>query len=150
MDVLRIYIDNSVVGGCHDEEFEVESIAFFDMARDGKVVLMVSDLLLDELNPAPPEVREVFPSLPQGAIERVETTEEAEALRDAYLAAGVVGPARATDALHVAIASVAEADMIVSWNFKHMVHHEKVRGFHAINMLKGYPLIGIHSPLEVI
>ncbi len=150
MDPLRIYIDNSVVGGCHDEEFDEESIALFDMAREGKVVLLVSDLVLKELGPAPPEVREVLPSLPQGAIERVDTTEEAEALRDAYLAAGVVGPARTRDALHVAIASVAEADMIVSWNFKHIVHHEKIRGFHAVNMLKGYPLIGIHSPLEVI
>ena len=150
MDPLRIYIDNSVVGGCHDEEFDEESIALFDMAREGKVVLLVSELLLDELDPAPPEVREVLPSLPQGAIERVDTTEEAETLRDAYLAAGVVGPARTRDALHVAIASVAEADMIVSWNFKHVVHHEKIRGFHAINLLRGYPLIGIFSPLEVI
>ena len=150
MDGLRIYIDNSVVGGCHDEEFDEESIALFDMAREGKVVLLVSELLLDELDPAPPEVREVLPSLPQGAIERVDTTEEAETLRDAYLAAGVVGPARTRDALHVAIASVAEADMIVSWNFKHVVHHEKIRGFHAINLLRGYPLIGIFSPLEVI
>jgi hypothetical protein len=99
LDPLRIYIDNSVVGGCHDEEFDEESIALFDMAREGKVVLLVSELLLDELDPAPPEVREVLPSLPQGAIERVEVTEEAEALRDAYLAAGVVGPARARDAL---------------------------------------------------
>ncbi len=150
MDPLRIYIDNSVVGGCHDEEFDEESIALFDMAREGKVALLVSGLLLDELDPAPPEVREVLQSLPQGAIERVEITEEAEALRDAYLAAGVVGPARARDALHVAIAAVAEADMIVSWNFKHIVHHEKIRGFHAVNMLKGYSPIGIFSPLEVI
>ena len=149
MDPLRIYIDNSVVGGCHDEEFDEESIALFNMAREGKVVLLVSGLLLDELDPAPPEVREVLPSLPQGAIERVEVTEEAEALRDAYLAAGVVGPARARDALHVATAAVAEADMIVSWNFKHIVHHEKIRGFHAVNMLKGYSPIGIFSPLEV-
>ena len=150
MGPLRIYVDNSVVGGCQDEEFKEASNKLMDMARNGKVVLLISDLLVEELRPAPPEVREVLPSLPEGALERVEITDEAEALKDAYLAAGVVGEASARDALHVAVATVVGADMIVSWNFGHIVHHDKIRGFHAVNMLKGYPLIGIFSPLEVV
>ena len=149
-DPLRIYIDSSVVGGCRDAEFEDASNELMDMVRAGKVALLVSDLLVDELRPAPPEVREVLPSLPKGAVERLPTSEEAEALRDAYRAAGVVGAARARDALHVALATVGGADMIVSWNFRHIVHHDKIRGFLAVNMLHGYPAIGIFSPLEVV
>ena len=40
--------------------------------------------------------------------------------------------------------------MIVSWNFKHIVHFDKIKGYNAVNMLKGYQLIDIRSPSEVI
>jgi hypothetical protein len=49
----------------------------------------------------------------------------------------------------VALASVAGADAVVSWNFKHLVQLRRIRGFHAVNVLRGYPLIEIRSPLEV-
>ena len=68
----------------------------------------------------------------------------------AYLTAGVVPPASRVDALHVALASVAGADALVSWNFKHLVQLRRIRGFHAVNLLRGYPLIEIRSPLEVV
>ena len=67
-----------------------------------------------------------------------------------YLDAGVVGPASGNDALHVAIATVARADVVASWNFKHIVHMDKVRGFNAVNLSEGSPLIDIRSPLELI
>ena len=67
-----------------------------------------------------------------------------------YLAAGVVGKKSAGDAEHIAAASVAKADIIVSWNFKHIVHFDKIRGYHAINLMNGYPMVAIHSPPEVI
>jgi hypothetical protein len=50
----------------------------------------------------------------------------------------------------VAIASVNRASMIVSWNFRHIVHYEKIRGFNAVNLREGYPPIAIYSPKEVI
>jgi hypothetical protein len=70
--------------------------------------------------------------------------------RDAYLAAGVVGAASERDAHHVALASVARADLIVSWNFKHIVHVDKIRMFNAVNLMQGYGLIDIRSPIEVV
>ncbi len=54
------------------------------------------------------------------------------------------------DALHVALASVAQAEVLVSWNFKHLVQLRRIRGFHAVNVLHGYPLLEIRSPREVI
>jgi hypothetical protein len=71
-------------------------------------------------------------------------------LRDAYLAAGVVGAASENDAHHVALAAVARADLIVSWNFKHIVHVDKIRRFNAVNLIEGYGMIDIRSPLEVV
>lgn len=71
-------------------------------------------------------------------------------LRDAYLAAKVVGPRWSDDAAHVATATVARADLIVSWNFRHLVKWEKIRKFNAVNLAMGYPVMTILSPREVI
>jgi hypothetical protein len=54
------------------------------------------------------------------------------------------------DALHVALATVTRCDKIVSWNFRHIVHSDKIRYYHAVNLMQGYDLIEIFSPKEVI
>jgi len=89
-------------------------------------------------------------NLPTESWERVERSPEIESLRDAYLTAGVVGPASRLDAEHIAAATIAGADMIVSWNFKHIVHFDKIKGYHGVNLIQGYAPIPIHSPPEVI
>jgi hypothetical protein len=118
--------------------------------RGGRFILIVSDIALLELQGAPKRVRSVLTALPPRAIERIPLSEEIEELRDAYLAAGVVGPSHPEDAEHVASATIAEADFVVSWNFQHIVHVEKISGFQGVNLLKGYSPIRIFSPLEVI
>lgn len=150
MKQLRIYVDTSVIGGCLDEEFAEESEALLQMVTDGKIRLIVSDILVDELDQAPQEVQKKFGVLPPKQLEAVRQFKETERLRDLYLDAEVVGQARKNDAHHVALATVARADMIVSWNFKHIVHFEKIRGFNAVNLREGYLPIDIRSPKEVI
>jgi hypothetical protein len=113
-------------------------------------ILLVSDLLLREPDSAPPRVQSVLLSVPFGVLERVVLTNEAERLRDLYIAADVVGPASMNDAWHVALATVARADMIVSWNFKPIVHFEKMRGFNAVNLREGYARLDIFAPPEVV
>jgi hypothetical protein len=118
---LRAYPDTSVFGGCHDAEFEFASRRFFREVEQGLLLLVVSDLTVAELDGAPPAVWNLFSGLPDDVVERVKITSECEVLRDAYLSAGVVGRASASDALHIAIATVVGADLVVSWNFKHIV-----------------------------
>lgn len=89
------------------------------------------------------------PTLCSPSMELLETTGEAERLAEAYMNAEVVPAASRIDALHVALASVARADLVVSWNFKHMVQLRRIHAFHAVNLVHGYPLIDIRSPLEV-
>lgn len=146
---LRVYVDTSVIGGCVDEEFAQESRALFQMARAGEVTLLISDVLLEELARAPSDVQSLLETLPAASTEFLETSEEALQLRDAYLAANVVGTSAESDAQHVAIATLAKADVIVRWNFKHIVHVDKIRLFNAVNLARGYRLIDIRSPLEV-
>lgn len=147
---IRIYVETSVFGGCFDEEFEQESRELFREIREGKFVLVISATTLDELERAPMNVRRLLEDLPQTGVEIIARSAEIDRLRDAYLKAGVVGPSCELDAEHIASATVAGVDLIVSWNFKHIVHFQKIRGYHAVNLLEGYHAIPIHSPREVI
>ncbi len=150
MKVLRVYADTSVFGGCFDEEFETASRKLFDSINAGRFMLVVSEVTLFELSSAPEKVQNVLHNIDMTKIEVIETTDEIDNLRDAYLDAGILGESSFNDAYHVACASVSLMDMIVSWNFKHIVHFEKIRGFNAVNLLHGYKQISIFSPREVI
>ena len=147
---LRVYVDTSVVGGCQDEEFAEDSRALFDMARHSELVVLVSDLLLQELVRAPKAVQQVLLDLPDEGVEEVYQSAESRQLWRAYLDANVVSPRSEGDAHHVALASVARADVLVSWNFRHIVHFDKIRLFNAVNLREGYPMIDIRSPKEIV
>ena len=74
---------------------------------------------------------------------------EAQELQQAYLDAGILTPKWEDDALYVALATVSGCKMIVSWNFRHIVHFQKIPQYNAVNALNGYDPIAIHSPLEI-
>ena len=149
MPRFRLYTDTSVIGGCFDHEFVEASQALMVRVRQGDLTLVISELLIEELEQAPTMVQTLLTELPTDQIELVMISDESETLRDAYLAAQVVDPASSYDAHHVALASIAKVDYIVSWNFKHLVHIEKIRGFNSVNLRLGYPLIDIRTPKEV-
>ncbi len=147
---LRIYADTSVFGGVFDEEFAGPSKVFFDQIRAGRFTLVLSAASLRELNEAPAHVQDILATIPADHLELLPDDDEVVVLRDAYLKAGVVGPSSETDAEHVAAASVAAVDMIVSWNFRHIVHFDRIRGYHGVNLIQGYNQVSIFSPREVI
>ncbi len=149
MKTLRIYVDTSVFGGCFDEEFQEESRMLFEEIKRGKFRLVISSMTIDELTEAPEHVQKVLTELLPEHIEMIEFSNEIGELRDEYLKT-VLGPAHRADAEHIASASVAEVDLVVSWNFKQIVHYDKIAGFHAVNLLKGYKPVNIYSPKEVV
>jgi predicted nucleic acid-binding protein len=150
MKLFRVYADTSVFGGCFDEEFAEESKSFFDDIKTGKFILVISSTILRELNQAPAKVQKLLNELPPENVEMIESPDEISYLRDAYLEAGILSPNSEADAEHIASASVADVDFVVSWNFKHIVHFEKIAGYQAVNLLKGYKEIRIFSPKEVV
>ena len=99
---------------------------------------------------APEAVRGVLADLPPQQVEIVSTSRESEALGNAYLEAAVVGTASSNDAAHMAAATVSNVNLVVSWNFKHIVHFEKIRGYEGVNILRGYRSPRIYSPREVV
>jgi len=150
MKRFRVYADTSVFGGCFDDEFAEKSNLFFAAVKTGRFTLVVSSTILAELRRAPDDVREILADLPTDAVEAVELSDETAQLRDAYLRAGILKPENKADAEHIASASVAEVDFVVSWNFKHIVHFEKIVAYQAVNLMNGYREIRIYSPNEVV
>ena len=146
----RVYVDTSVIGGCLDEEFAEASQRLLELARSGEIVLIVSDLLSRELALAPEDVRSILEGLPPECVEKVQVNPETESLMHAYLKARVVGRRSENDAHHVALATVAEAAVILSWNFKHIVHLDKIKKFNAVNVLQGYGELEIRNPKEYV
>ena len=146
---LRIYADTSVFGGMFDVEFQRPTRVFFEQVRDGRFHLVSSTLVLDELSEAPRKVQGFFNEMASVA-EVTDVPPDSIVLRDAYLKAGIVGAASLADAQHVAIATVLACVTIVSWNFRHIVHFQKVPLYNGVNRVQGYPEIGIYTPQEVI
>ena len=133
-----------------DEEFADWSNVLFDEFRAGTKVAVVSDLTRMELEEAPQNVRDVLSSIPEEYVEDVFLDEEAFALADAYINDGVVGIRHLVDAQHIAIATVERVDVLVSWNFKQIVNLDRVHAFNAVNLKKGYHVLEIRSPREVV
>ena len=150
MKKLHIYVDTSVIGGCEDEEFSAVSRQLWSMFRTGECIMVVSDLTLEEIEGAPQTVRKHLEDVPADYQLLIRLSEEAQELADAYLAHGVVGPGSLADALHVAMATVSGVDVLVSWNFKHIVNLGRIRLFNAVNLEQGYGLIEIRTPKEVL
>lgn len=146
---MRIDADTSVYGGCFDVEFERSSRNFFDQVRGGRFTLVASAVVARELASSPEHVRDLFDSITE-FLDLAPVSDEALALRSAYLDEGILAPASSHDALHVAIASTTRCDAIVSWNFRHIVHAGKMPLYNAVNTLRGWPAIRIHSPPEVL
>lgn len=146
--LVRVYADTSVFGGVFDEEFSRASRSFFEDVRAGRLALVTSAVVEDELEEAPAEVRAHFNGM-LAWMERVELGEEALALRRAYIAAGIVTAKSAADALHVAVATTGACRVLVSWNCRHIVNFQKIPMYNAVNRLHGLAEIAIHTPLEV-
>ena len=147
---IRVYIDTSVIGGCLDEKFEVASNLLIEKFKKGEMIAVLSDLPLLELQEAPPAVQEIVDEIPEDNIEFVELNEESAELTRKYIENGVIGQGKLVDAEHIAIATVNRVDVLVSWNFKHIVNLEKIHGYNSVNLRNGYPLLEIRSPREVV
>ncbi|MEX1118960.1 MAG: type II toxin-antitoxin system VapC family toxin [Terrimicrobiaceae bacterium] len=146
---IRVYADTSVFGGVFDPEFENPSFKFFEQVRAGRFQLVISDTTQAEILPAPEAVRKLWDEFFPLA-EYVNVTPMAVALQEAYLRAGIVTPKWEADALHVAVATAQRCRVIVSWNFQHIVHFDKIPLYNGVNLINGYDTLSINTPSEVI
>lgn len=146
----RFYFDTSVFGGVFDKEFDEATLQLFDRVRLGQVICVFSDLTEAELLNAPKNVKEHFKNLSKKYIERVVVTDEILTLASKYVAEKVVGKTSFDDCVHIATATIYKADILVSWNFKHIVNVYRIRGYNSVNIRSNYPSLEIRSPKEIL
>jgi len=146
----RIYIDTSVVGGYIDEEFKEATPMLFDRLDKNQIIFVVSDLLDLELLNAPQHVRQILHNYPTDKFQRIELTEEAIKLADTYIKEKVVGKTSLEDCRHIALATIHKVDVFASWNFKHIVNLDRIKGYNSVNMRLGYSIIEIRSPKDLV
>ncbi len=147
--IPRVYIDTSVISGRLDEEFQEHSERLFADFEAGRLRAVTSNLTIAELLQAPREVRSLLESAALQNADHVYLDEEAVQLAEAYIQEGAVGEANRVDAQHIAIATVQRVDILVSWNFQHIVKWSRIRAFNAVSLKLGYPQLEVRSPTEV-
>ncbi len=149
MEPIPVYVDTSVFGGTFDDDFSKASARFFEEVGSRRFEVAVSEVVTRELNFAPAAVKSLYHEL-EPAIRMIEISEAALRLHRAYLEAGIVGEKWRADALHVALATVGGCRAIVSWNFRHIVHFEKIPLHNGVNLAQGFGTVAIHTPQEML
>ena len=145
----KVYVDTSVIGGCFDPEFELWSNGLFQDFRNGIYFPVISEIVVAEIAQAPKNIIQKYSELLDYNPVVLELNDEVIDLADAYINRNILSENFLDDARHIAFASVFEVDLLVSWNFRHIVHFDKIRMFNSVNLENGYKAINIYSPREV-
>ncbi len=148
--VQRFYFDTSVFGGIYDEEFAEETTLLFEKVSLGKIKCVYSNLTESELSQAPENVKSFFQNIKTEHKEIIAVTPEAFQLGQTYIHEKVVGETSLNDCIHIALATLSKVDVLVSWNFKHIVNVYRIRGYNSVNLKLGHSTIDIRSPKEIV
>lgn len=147
---MKVYTDTSTIGGCFDEEFKEWSLVLFEEFKAGIKLIMLSDLTLQELEFARQQVREKINEVPEVNRIAIGITDEAIELAETYIDSGALTNKSYNDALHIALATLNNCDVLASWNFKHIVNLNRIRLYNSINLKLGYRIIEIRTPREIL
>ncbi len=147
---MTVYTDTSVIGGYFDKEFQEWSVALWDEFLQGSKHIMFSELTAQELEFARQEIRNLITEIPLENRTDITISDEAITLAETYINEGALTNKSYNDALHIALATLNNADVLASWNFKHIVNLDRIRLYNSINLRLGYRMIEIRTPREII
>ncbi len=148
--MIHVYTDTSVVGGCFDKEFKEHSLALFEEFKTGVKKLILSDVVKMELELASDQVNAKVDKVPRRFKVEIKSTVKAAALAATYIDRGALSNKCYNDALHIALATLHNADVLASWNFKHIVNLDRIKLYNSINLQMGYRSIEIRTPREIL
>jgi predicted nucleic acid-binding protein len=154
MRVLRIYLETSIFNFIFADDApdkKADTLTLFEEIKAGKHQAFTSVHVFDELDRAQePKRSKMYGLIKEYGIEVLSNNAEIESLADIYVAEKMIPAKYADDALHIATASVWGLDVVVSWNFRHIVKLKTIRQTEILNFREGYKRVLIHSPTEVI
>lgn len=148
--MVNVYADTSVIGGCYDVEFKEWSMALFEEFKSGAKKIIISDVAEAELAGAREEILLKLNEVPLQNRMYLKATVEANELASTYIREGALSNKCFNDAMHIALATLNKADVLASWNFKHIVNLKRIRLYNSINLRLGHQLIEIRTPREIL
>lgn len=154
MRKLRVYLDTSVISHLEQEDVPEkmeQTRKVWEILQTGKYEVVISDLVLAEINECKEPKKTLLKEyLAQINYERVEITEESEEIANEIINQGILNPKSFDDCLHIASAILNDCNIIVSWNFKHMVNVDTINGVRRITFAKRYNNIDIYAPYVLL
>ena len=150
MGKLKIYLDTSVFSAYYDERVKIRSEQtkiFWQKLVEYEGY--ISQIVLDELGAVTDEeLRRKLIDLTK-EFQKLDIDSEVEALADQYIKRGIFPEKYRDDALHLAVATVNDVDILISWNFEHLVKRKTRLEANLANSLNGYKSIDIIVPPEL-
>ena len=151
---LKVYLDTSVISHLEQEDVPEkmeQTRKVWDILQTGKYEVVISDLVLAEINECKEPKRTILKEyLAQINYERVEITEEAEEIANEIINEGILNSKSFDDCLHISSAILNDCNIIVSWNFKHMVNVDTINGVRRITFARRYNNIDIYAPYVLL
>lgn len=154
MKKTKIYLDSSVISHLKQDDVPEkmnDTLALWKTIKQGWYDAVISDLVLREIgNCGEPKRSILYDYLSEINYKRLSSDDETENLANEFIKQKILTPKSKDDSLHIAIAVINNCDIIVSWNFKHLVNVKTINGVRAVNLLNGYRVIDIYSPTVLI
>lgn len=154
MKKITLYLDTSVLNFYFAEDSPGDMRVTKELLSEikkGAYEAFISATVLEEIAKAPQAKKAALLELiAEYKLPALEINEEIEALASKYVKNGIIPAKFEEDAVHIAIAVVNNLDVIVSWNFRHIVKLKTKFAVNGINKQEGYKDIEIYSPREVI
>jgi predicted nucleic acid-binding protein len=151
---MRVYIDTSVINGLLADDapdIQEKTKRFFSRVHGHELTVYISGTVIAEIEATPDQDRrdDLLEILDRYPFRVLEVTEDALQLAQEYIVRGIIPLRSRADALHIALASVHRIEVLVSWNFKHIVKHKTRILTNAVNGEKGYGQVDLCTPEEI-
>jgi predicted nucleic acid-binding protein len=144
----RLYLDTSVPNAYFDEKnpYRQEiTRQFWSMLKEYDV--LISDLVMKEMKATGNvNLRKMLIELVKDFESLSTESSEIKLLAERYVSEGIIPAKHIEDAVHIAVTTVNSLDILVSWNFEHIVKLKTRREVNAVNLLLGYNQIEIIEP----
>ena len=154
MRKLKLYLDTSTISHLFADdapEKMVDTNLFWEDVISNKYDIFLSPLVIDELeNCHEPKRSQMFSKLELVQFQILEKTDEVSRLAREYIAGGVLKEKSHDDCLHIAFAVVHDCDIIVSWNFRHLVNYKTINKVKIVNAINNYREISIINPTMLL
>lgn len=154
MRKLKLYLDTSVIsylGATDAPEKTRDTFLLWEDIKDGKYEVFLSDVTLAELDQCKEEQRrKLLAYLEQIEYNKIVADARVRKIADRFVELGILRPKSYDDCQHIAAAIIGGCDIIVSWNFKHIVNYKTIQGAKAVAALEGVADVLIFSPSVLI